>query len=71
MVHHAPTVLQEKTDANEFTSNVKDEDERGWEAEVLHENPCGQGLLAVDPAGQKLPELQATQEETVVPLFPL
>ena len=38
---------------------------------MLHENPYGQGLLAVEPAGQKLPELQATQEETVMPLTPL
>ena len=60
-MYHLPAVSPEKTEENEFTSNVADDDESGLEAAVLHKNSYGQGLLAVEPAGQKLPELHAAQ----------
>ncbi len=58
-------LLKELTSKNEVKAPV------GVEAGVLHVYSGGQGLAAVEPAGQKVPVAQARQALIVSPLLGL
>ncbi len=55
----------------ELASKEVADAESACEEGELQEKLNGQGLLAVEPAGQKLPAVHTAQEFTVVPLAPL